>query len=122
MPEIQERQTPDGLIRVEPFPGRVTVRRGELVLATSDRAVVLRERDHLDRYYLPREDVRLDALTPLDRSSFCPWKGTASDYWALPESPADPVAWSYPAAFDSVAGIRGRIAFYDEKLLVEAVG
>ncbi|WP_052226796.1 DUF427 domain-containing protein [Microbacterium mangrovi] len=118
MPTIQqERPTPAGQIQITPFTGTVTVRRGSEQVAASSRASVLRERNHADRYYLPREDVRLDLLQSIDQSSFCPWKGSASDYWAFAgDESSDPIAWSYPEPFESVATIEGLISFYDEKV------
>lgn len=113
----QERPTPAGLIRITPLDGTVVVHHGSVKLAESSRAYVLHERNHEDRYYLPREDIRLDLLHPVDQSSFCPWKGTASEYWAYPaEGSTEPIAWSYPEPFDSVADIEGLISFYDERV------
>jgi len=40
---------PDHPITITPAPGRVTVRAGGTVLASSDRALVLREADYPDR-------------------------------------------------------------------------
>jgi uncharacterized protein (DUF427 family) len=88
---------------------------GDSVVATSDRPVLLLETGLPTRYYLPREDVRLDLLRPTDNVSACPYKGTAHDYWTFPGPPvvAD-VAWSYAAPLPAVAAIAGRVCFYNE--------
>ncbi|MDF2507281.1 MAG: hypothetical protein K0Q52_1140 [Microbacterium sp.] len=66
------------------------------------------------RYYFPREDVRLEALSPVESVTYCPFKGVASDYWALAGGEStEPVAWSYPEPFPAFAEIAGHVAFYD---------
>jgi uncharacterized protein (DUF427 family) len=88
---------------------------GETVVATSDRPVLLLETDLPTRYYLPREDVRLDLLRPTDNVSACPYKGTAHAYWTFAGPPElRNVAWSYAAPFPAVEAVRDRICFYNE--------
>ncbi len=77
----------------------VRVTRGEEVLAESTRAKVLSETGLPNRYYLPREDVRVE-LQRSETSMVCPYKGTSS-YWSA--AGLDDVAWSYE---DPVAGMR----------------
>ncbi|QIK75114.1 DUF427 domain-containing protein [Nocardioides piscis] len=85
------------------------------VVATSAHPVLLLETDLPTRYYLPREDVRLDLLTATDNVSACPYKGTADSYWSFPGPPAVAnVAWSYSAPLPAVAPIAGRVCFYNE--------
>lgn len=93
----------------------VQVSLGGTVVADSHSPVLLFETDLPTRYYLPREDVRLDLLVPTSNSSVCPYKGFAEEYWSLPGVPdGDNVAWSYAAPFPAVARVEGRIAFYNE--------
>ena len=70
-------------ITTRPFPGRVRVERDDRVLATSDRAVALDETGLPTRFYLPRDDVRMDLLTPSETTSHCPFKGDAT-YFSAP--------------------------------------
>ncbi|WP_220794404.1 DUF427 domain-containing protein [Nocardioides pelophilus] len=93
----------------------VRVSLGGTVLADSHSPVLLFETGLPTRYYLPREDVRLDVLTPTTNRSACPYKGFAEEYWSLPGvEEGDNVAWSYAAPFRAVERIAGRIAFYNE--------
>jgi uncharacterized protein (DUF427 family) len=86
-----------------------------IVLGDSHSPVLLFETGLPTRFYLPREAVRLDAMTPTRNRSACPYKGFANEYWSLPGAPGgDNIAWSYAAPFPGVAKIIGRIAFYNE--------
>jgi uncharacterized protein (DUF427 family) len=103
--------------RVEALPSsrHVEVSLEGTVLADSRSPVLLFETDLPTRFYLPREDVRLDLLVATSNSSECPYKGFAEEYWSLPGAPGgDNVAWSYAAPFPAVARIVDRIAFYNE--------
>lgn len=109
-------------IDLAPCPSRIRVRAGDRVLAESDRATVLTETRHVDRLYIPAEDVRWEHLTPTDRSTSCPFKGTAS-YWDVvdggPELEA--VAWSYQEPIEGMEGIAGLVCFYQERVAVTYV-
>lgn len=113
-------QKPAHTVTTEPAAHRVRVLAGDAVLADSTRAIVLHESNHADRYYLPREDVNWDLLQETASTSHCPVKGDADDYWALKSDPATDVAWSYPTAFDYLQPIAGHVAFYSERVQVDA--
>lgn len=113
-------QKPAHTVTTEPAAHRVRVLAGDAVLADSTRAIVLHESNHDDRYYLPREDVNWDLLQETASTSHCPVKGDADDYWALKSDPATDVAWSYPTPFDYLQPIAGHVAFYSERVQVDA--
>ena len=103
--------------RVDALPSsrHVQVSIDGTVVADSHSPVLLFETGLPTRYYLPREDVRLDLLTPSDNHSFCPYKGRAGSYWSMPGAKdADNVAWSYADPFPAVKAVKDRIAFYNE--------
>ena len=79
-------------ISTRPSTRHVRVEHDGRVLAESDRAVELDETGLPTRYYLPREDVRVDELTPSDTSSHCPFKGDAT-YFSAPG--ANDAFWVY---------------------------
>jgi uncharacterized protein (DUF427 family) len=72
-------------ISTHPSEHRIRVELNGEVLADSTRAIALEETELPTRYYLPREDVRMELLTPTDTTSHCPYKGDAS-YYSAPGS------------------------------------
>jgi uncharacterized protein (DUF427 family) len=109
----------DPMHRIECLPSarHVVVRCGDTVLADSTRPVLLLEPPLPVRYYLPREDVRLDLLQPSDTRTICPYKGVAS-YWSLPTDGVlvEDVAWTYPDALHDAAPVEDMVCFYPEKV------
>jgi uncharacterized protein (DUF427 family) len=93
----------------------ITVEAGGQVLAETDRAVELRERGLPARLYIPRDDVRMDALTPSSTTSHCPWKGDAT-YFSAPG--AGDVAWTYESPIEGRDDITGHLSFFDDKVAV----
>jgi uncharacterized protein (DUF427 family) len=89
---------------------------GEKV-AESDRPVLLEETGLPTRYYLPREHVRTELLTPTNRETTCPFKGEAS-YWSLDLGGEvhDNLVWSYEAPIPEAEGITGLMSFYNERV------
>jgi uncharacterized protein (DUF427 family) len=89
-------------------------------LAVSDQAVVLDETGLQPRYYFPREDVRMDLLTPTSTASTCPFKGEAS-YWSVTAGGQvhDDLVWSYETPIPQAEGIAGLLCFWAEKANVK---
>jgi uncharacterized protein (DUF427 family) len=84
------------------------------ILADSRRPVLLFETHLPTRFYIPKEDVRLDRIFQSTHTSRCPYKGTASHWSAKLKdgSVLDEVAWEYGDPFSEVAKIKGLLAFY----------
>jgi len=103
--------------RVDALPSsrHVRVEIAGTLVADTRRPVLLFETGLPVRYYVPREDVRLDLLVPTDHSTGCPYKGTA-EYWSWrgdAQVPAN-LVWSYPDPLPAVATVTGLLAFYNE--------
>jgi uncharacterized protein (DUF427 family) len=96
--------------------GRVTVRAGGELVAESERARLLFETGIAPRAYVPRDDVRQELLTPSDKQTVCPYKGTAS-YWSV-AGVAD-AAWSYRDPIPEAGAIEGLLSFDGEDVQVE---
>ena len=104
-------------VSTEHADAHVVVRHDGTVLADSRRPVLLHETGLRARYYLPREDVRLELLEPSARTTRCPWKGEAS-YWSarVGDTLLEDVVWSYVDPIADVPAIKGLLCFYDERL------
>ena len=79
-------------ITVEPTQGRVTVRLGGRVVASSDRALTLQEASYPSVQYVPLEDVDAEALRPSEHTSYCPSRATrrTSTWRRATRSPRQP--------------------------------
>jgi uncharacterized protein (DUF427 family) len=85
---------------------------GETV-AESDRPVLVFETGLPVRYYLPKQDVRLDLLTPTDTVTACPYKGQAR-YWSA--GAVKDAAWSYTYPRPAVTSIAAHVCFFQERV------
>ena len=92
-----------------------------IVLAESRRATALFETWLPVRWYLPREDVRLDLLRPSPTHSVCAYKGVASYLSAEGAAGAD-IAWYYPDPLHDAEQVRDLVAFWSERAQVTADG
>ena len=104
-------------VSTEQADAHVVVRYDGTVLADSRRPVLLHETGLQVRYYLPREDVRLELLEPSATTTRCPWKGHAS-YWSarVGDTLLEDVVWSYEEPIADVSEIKGLLCFYTERL------
>lgn len=87
------------------------------VLADSTRPTLLFETPLPMRYYLPREDVRMDLLSATRKRTVCAYKGVAS-YWSahLGDETLPDIAWSYEHPLNDAVPVRGLLAFFTERL------
>ena len=102
---------------------RVRITVGGEVVAESERPKILFETSLPPRYYLPPEDVRTDLLSPTDKTTGCPYKGTAS-YWTVEAGGehAENVVWSYPEPIAAAEKIKAHLCFFNEKVDIEVDG
>jgi uncharacterized protein (DUF427 family) len=89
-----------------------------VVLAESSAPVLLFETGLPTRHYIQRTDVDFAVLERTDTTTYCPYKGTTSDYWSARIGGAlhEDIAWSYAYPSPQVLQIAGLVAFYDEKV------
>ncbi|MBL4721925.1 MAG: DUF427 domain-containing protein [Alphaproteobacteria bacterium] len=96
---------------------RICVTFNDVVIADSERVLVLTEMGQGPVYYFPQDDVAMDRLTRTDNDSFCGFKGKAS-YWSVTvgEQVAENAVWSYETPFDEFTDFTEYLAFYWDRM------
>lgn len=98
--------------RVEASDALIEIEHRGQILARTRRALRVLETSHPPSYYLPSQDIDMSRLEPVQRRSFCEFKGWAG-YWALD---GQVVAWSYAEPALGFQSIAGALAFYPSRL------
>ena len=98
-------------IRCMPSDRHVVVEIDGQVVADTTRAVMLTETMLPPRWYIPRDDVRMDLLTPSESHTICAYKGQAS-YWSYGD--VTDIVWTYDDPRHEAIPVRGLLSFYAE--------
>ena len=108
---------PDHPITLERNPRRVVVTVAGRTIADTTRALTLREASYPPVQYIPREDADMAAMERSQTSTHCPYKGDAA-YFGIPGGGTRSIdaVWTYEAPHDAVAGIKGHLAFYPDRV------
>ena len=108
---------PDHPITVARNGKRVRVSFAGKTIADSTNALVLNEAGYKPVFYIPRADAAMDALTPTDHHTHCPYKGNASYFSITADGKcAENAVWSYEQPFPAMAAIAGHLAFYPSRV------
>lgn len=85
-------------------------------VADTTRPYLLFETSLPTRYYIPRDDVRMEYLVPTGTQTICPYKGFASYYNVTVNGNtyADAV-WTYPDPIPEAPKLKDALAFWPEK-------
>lgn len=96
---------------------RVVVEIDGTPVADSTRSTMLFETYLPTRYYLPRDDVRMDVLAPTDTSTVCAYKGFAN-YWSadVGGTVVPDVAWAYHEPHNFATSVKDLICFFNERV------
>jgi uncharacterized protein (DUF427 family) len=97
----------------------LVVRLDDRIVADTNNPLVLHESGFAPRWYVPRDDVVADALTPNDHQTFCPYKGIAS-YYDIDGS--RDAAWSYRAPLNDMVAIGDLVSFEPDRVEVTLDG
>lgn len=104
-------------VTIRPSTLHVEIRVDDVVVAESDRPMLLDETGLPTRYYLPREDVKMEFFRPTTFSTICPFKGDASYVTLeLNGKTHDGIAWSYATPIPNAAPIAGMLCFYPDRV------
>lgn len=93
---------------IRPTSRHLVVRDGDRVVADTHRPLALYESGFAPRWYVPREDIATELLTPVDGQTFCPYKGLCSYYDVGSTGRA---AWAYLTPWPEVARVEGYVSF-----------
>lgn len=116
------RDYPEHEIQITPYEGTVRVTLGVALVAESGQALALAESRYDPVLYLPRSDVRFDLLHRNDKKTYCPFKGDASYYdIRVGDRHVGSAVWAYEAPYDEVAVLGDYVAFYADRVTVEAM-
>jgi uncharacterized protein (DUF427 family) len=78
------------------------------VIAQSDDTIVVD-----GNHYFPLESLNTAFIKDSDKTSVCPWKGTAHYYSLVVDGQTNSDAvWYYPQPKSAAANIKGRVAFW----------
>jgi uncharacterized protein (DUF427 family)/acyl-CoA thioesterase len=108
---------PGYAVDIQPWSGvgRATV--AGTPVATSSRCLLVRESDHLDQLYFPRQDVIDSVIVGSDHHTICPFKGEASyGHVSVAGTLLENAMWWYPDPLRQVSALTGYVAFYTDQI------
>ncbi len=114
-PSIGHPRDPYHRIDVLRTSRRVRIEVDGVAVADSTSARLLFETMLGPRFYLPRQDVRMDLLTPSPTTTTCAYKGHAS-YWsvAVGATVHPDLVWTYDHPLADATRVAGLLCFFDE--------
>jgi uncharacterized protein (DUF427 family) len=108
---------PDHPITIEPTPKGVRVIWNGQVVASSMRALTLREASLRPVYYIPRTDADMRFFARSTHATHCPYKGDAAYYTLRADGRvSENAVWTYETPYPAVAAIKEYLAFYPERV------
>ena len=110
-------------VTINPSEAHIEVRLDGELLAETDRAMRLDETGLPARFYIPKDDVRMDLLHSTSFHTTCPFKGEAS-YWSaeVRGQTYDGIVWAYESPIPAAAQVAGLLSFYPSRTQITIDG
>src|SRR3954447_18070748 len=103
--------------RIEETARLVRVLFNDVTIAQTGGAKRVLETSNPPAFYIPREEIEMDALTPTTHTALCEWKGRARYYTVtVGARSVENAAWTYPDPTPAFAAIHHHLAFYAGKM------
>jgi uncharacterized protein (DUF427 family) len=120
---FEHARDPYSRIDIYPTSRRVRVLVDGEPVADTVQARILFESNLPPRYYIPRDDVRMELFEKSEKHTGCAYKGRAS-YWHVRVNGTlhEDLAWTYPEPAYDGARVKDLIAFYNERVDIEVDG
>jgi uncharacterized protein (DUF427 family) len=110
------RKWPDHKVLERRLEERVRAEAKGEAVADSANVLKVQEDEQPDRFYFPRSDVNMAVLEPTDKTSKCPFKGTARYFRVRVDGETlEDAAWTYEDPYDEHIALKDRVAFHDER-------
>lgn len=89
------------------------------MIADTKAALRLAEASYPAALYIPRADADMASLIRSTHHTYCPYKGECS-YFSIPGERGLNTVWTYETPYPAVAAIKDHLAFYPDRVTIEA--
>jgi len=114
MERVWDYPRPPALV---PCERRVRIELGGRTIADSIRALRVLETSHPPTVYVPPEDMTAGVLRPVERSTWCEFKGRAVYFDLVAGDRTErAAAWAYPDPVPAYAALRDHVAVYPGRM------
>lgn len=108
-------------IRLSPAAAALRIVADGVEIGRTAEAVILTEGSYPPVTYVPRADMDMTRLIRSEGETTCPWKGKANYFSIQTETGVlENAVWTYETPIEGMEQIAGHLAFYTDKVQIEA--